>query len=779
MRGIMDSGAFLQPANAMDLVETILEASEEYSIIGEGMDGTILLWNEGARRLYGYEPEEVVGKVNSSILISPDDSANGLPQQMRRAALADGKWAGTVTRVRRDGSRFPARLVITPRRNRDGEPIGLLLISKDISDQVRLAKEEEQFRGLLESAPDAMVIVDSEGKIALVNRQTEQLFGYQRQELLGQPIELLVPERFHDRHVRHRSGFVAQPGVRPMGAGLQLFGRRKDASEFPVEISLSPLETDQGTLVSAAVRDITARKQAEEQFRGLLESAPDAMVIVDSEGKIALVNRQTEQLFGYQRQELLGQPIETLVPKRFHRRHISHRSGYVAQPGVRPMGAGLQLFGRRKDASEFPVEISLSPLETDQGTLVSAAVRDIASRKQVEEALQQAMLAAEQANLAKSEYLSRMSHELRTPLNAILGFAQLLEMEGLRDDQREGLGHILAGARHLLTLINEVLDIAAIEAGRLPLSLEAVAVADVLAEAISLIRPLADQQSILLVDQPQTCACHVLGDRQRLKQILLNLLSNAVKYNRDGGSVQVACEQLADERLQIKVTDTGVGIPAEAFERLFVPFDRLGSDQTSIEGTGLGLPLSKRLVEAMGGTLGVASTVGQGSSFWIELPLTEAPVQHLERTEPLPTHDHSRRNQSPLTVLYIEDNLSNLQLVEHVLTRRRSVKLISAMRPQLGLDLANQHHPDLVLLDLDLPDMPGEEVLRRLRAEPETAGVPVVILSADARPGLVTRLLEEGARAFLTKPLDVKELLAVLDTIAAEQEQAGSWPTTS
>jgi PAS domain S-box-containing protein len=794
VHGILDTGTFLKPADAMDFVQIILQASTEYSIIGQGLDGTVLLWNSGAERLYGYEPQEIVGKAKVDMLHTPEDTAAGLPDQMRQAALADGKWEGTITRVRRDGSRFTARVVLTPGRNGNGEPVGFLLITKDISEDVRLTREleanrkqaeeglrasEEQFRGLLESAPDAMVIVDPQGRIALVNRQTEQLFGYQREELLGQPIEKLVPERFHQRHRKHRNGYLAEPGVRPMGAGLQLYGRRKDASEFPVEISLSPLQTEQGTLVSAAVRDITERKQAEEQFRGLLESAPDAVVIVDAAARITLINRQTERLFGYQREELLGQPIETLVPERFHSRHVDHRSGYVAHPGVRPMGAGLQLYARRRDGSEFPVEISLSPLQTEQGTLVSAAVRDITARKQAEEALERAMLAAEQANQAKSEYLSRMSHELRTPLNAILGFAQLLEMEGLRQDQREGLGHILSGAQHLLVLINEVLDIAAIESGRLPLSVEPVPVTDVLAEAVSLVRPLADQQGILLVDQPQACDTHILGDRQRLKQILLNLLSNAIKYNREGGSVQLACEQLAGERLQIKVTDTGVGLPAEVFERLFVPFDRLGSERTAVEGTGLGLPLSKRLAEAMGGTLELVSTVGQGSTFWVELPLTEGPIQRLEHAEPLPAQDRPRWDQPPLTVLYIEDNLSNLQLVEHIFSRRPGVTLISAMRPQLGLDLAAQHHPDLVLLDLDLPDMPGEEVLRRLRAEPTTAGVPVVILSADARPGLIKRLLEEGARAFLTKPLDVKELLAVLDTIPAEQQQAGPRSTSS
>jgi PAS domain S-box-containing protein len=504
----------------------------------------------------------------------------------------------------------------------------------------------------------------------------------------------------------------------------------------------------------------------------LLETAPDAMVIVDDRGRIVLVNQQTEQLFGYRRSELLGQPVELLVPERLRDEHRQDREHYHAKPRARPIHAGLKLRARRKDGSEFPADISLSPLVTDQGTLVSAAVRDITSRRETERALEEARAAAEQASKAKTEYLSRMSHELRTPLNAILGFAQLLEMDEPRQEQ-DSLQHILSAAQHLLALINEVLDIAAIEAGRLSLSLEPVAVAEVMAEAASLVRPLAGERDILLVDPPQASSDHIVADRQRLKQVLLNLLSNAVKYNRQGGRVELACVPVAAERLRITVTDTGPGIAQDRLDRLFVPFERLGRERTSVEGTGLGLALSKRLVEAMGGTLEVSSEVGRGSAFSVVLPLGEDPAGRVRKAEGLPRQDRSGPEPSALTVLCIEDNVSNLQLVERVLSRRPAVRLMSAMRPQAGLDLAAEHHPDLVLLDLHLPDMPGQEVLRRLRAEPKTADVPVVILSADVRPSLITQLLEAGAQAFLTKPLDVKELLGLLDTISTQRERAG------
>jgi signal transduction histidine kinase/CheY-like chemotaxis protein len=547
-------------------------------------------------------------------------------------------------------------------------------------------------------------------------------------------------------------------------------------------------------------------------FKALFEAAPGSYLVLDPDLVIVAVSDAYLQATMTRREQILGRGLfevfpdnpddpqatgvgnlrasldrvrrdrvpDTMAVQKYDiRRPESQGGGYEVRywsplnsPVLGADGNLAYIIHRVEDVTEF---VRLTQRETARQRLAADLQQDNA-RMEAEilrrsKELQEANRRLRAADQAKSDYLSRMSHELRTPLNAILGFAQLLELDALSGEQRDSVGHILSAARHLLGLINEVLDIAAIEAGRLALSLEPVAVAEVVAETISLIRPLADQHGILVAGPARPCTDHVRGDLQRLKQILLNLVSNAVKYNREGGSVQLDCERLPGRRLRITVADTGPGIPTESVQRLFVPFERLGNEQRGIEGTGLGLPLSKRLAEAMGGTLEL-DTTSEGSAFWVELPLAEDPVEGVKRRQHAePAHDRPETDQA-LTVLYIEDNASNLQLIERVLRQRPGVKLFSAMRPQLGLDLAEAYRPDVVLLDLHLPDMPGQEVLRRLRAHPRTAGIPVVILSADARPSLIRQLLDQGARAFLTKPLDLNELLRLLNTIADEQERS-------
>jgi signal transduction histidine kinase len=375
--------------------------------------------------------------------------------------------------------------------------------------------------------------------------------------------------------------------------------------------------------------------------------------------------------------------------------------------------------------------------------------------------LQEAAAEADRANLAKSEFLSRMSHELRTPLNAILGFGQLLEIDDLSPEQLDSVRQILNGGRHLLDLINEVLDISRIEADRMSLSIEPVGVAQLLSETLELVRPLMDERGIrLLTPTEGLCDRHVQADRQRLKQIVLNLLSNAVKYNRREGSVTISCRETDGPGLRIAVGDTGHGIPPAKLERLFTPFDRLGAEDSGEEGTGLGLALAKKLAEAMGGTMGVESEVSKGSTFWLELGLAEAPTAAAEPSGG--AAEAATLAGGPFAVLYVEDNPSNVKLVEQILRRQPAVRLTVAMRGREGLELARQDPPDLVLLDLHLPDLSGEDVLRELRADPRTAEVPVVVVSADATTGQADRLRGQGALDYLTKPLEVPRLLDVI-----------------
>jgi PAS domain S-box-containing protein len=388
---------------------------------------------------------------------------------------------------------------------------------------------------------------------------------------------------------------------------------------------------------------------------------------------------------------------------------------------------------------------------------------DVTDRRAVEDAAKQARLEADRANHAKSEFLSRMSHELRTPLNAILGFAQLLEMDSLSEEQRDNLGYIVRGGRHLLTLINEVLDIVRIETGRFAMSREPVSLHHAVAETLDMMRPMAAEGGAVLTGGADGARTqYALADNGRLKQILLNFVSNAIKYGGRGVAVTISCEDVPNGGVRIRVTDTGPGIPPDKAARLFVPFDRLGSEREGIEGTGLGLALSKSLAQAMGGTLGVDTAVGGGSTFWVELPAAEEPAAAAQIEGDAEAAEPAAPAERTATVLYIEDNLSNLELVKQILNRRSDVKLISAMQGRLGLDLARKHRPNLVLLDLHLPDLGGDEVLRQLQTGPETRTIPVVMITADATAGQADRLLKAGARAYLTKPLDVKEFLTIL-----------------
>jgi len=491
---------------------------------------------------------------------------------------------------------------------------------------------------------------------------------------------------------------------------------------------------------------------------GIVESSTDAILTKSLDGVITSWNHGAEEMYGYSAAEVVGQPISILVPP-----DLDDVSSILAKVRADEPIRHYETKRRAKDGRVLDVALTVSPIRDRGGRPIGASTiaRDVTEATRLQETLKMAQIEAERANSFKTEFLSRISHELRTPLNAILGFAQLLELDDLSPDQRDSTEQITKGGQRLLALINDILDISRIESGSIGLSLEPVAVDLVVREAVALIKPLADERGIRLRIETSDDAdrLHVLADQQRLGQALLNLLSNAVKYNVDRGTVSVTARADGSGLVRIGVADTGPGIAEDKISLLFTPFHRLGAEQTNVEGTGLGLSLSRSLVQAMGGSLEVETTEGDGTTFWVELQAARQ-----ETPGPPPT---SLTADLPVgvsgKVLYIEDNLSNLKLIERLLEGRTEVTLISAMTGTLGVELAQQHLPDLILLDLHLPDLQGDAVLARLRRDPRTAAIPVVILSADATATQIQRLLAAGARDYLTKPINVGGFLGLLD----------------
>ncbi len=724
-----------------------------------------------------------------------------------------------LTYIRKDGSRFPAVVSVTALRDVQGGIIGYLLIGTDntarkqveaerqhlleIQEEtnkqlqqtnVTLQASEEKLAVTLNSIGDAVIATDAEARVTLLNPLAEQLTGWTQAEAIGRPVD----EIFHiiNQETRLPSTIpviatLAHGTIQGLANHTVVIAR--DGSECAIADSCAPIRDRDGQVVGAVLvfRDVTEEYAAQQALRDngaliqtILNTVVDGIITLHARGGIVeTVNPAAERMFGYSAAELIGQNFSLLIPELDRDQRNGSLEYYSASDEARAVGLGREVVGRRKDGSIFPMEMAVSEMWLGGQRFFTGILRDITARKQVEaerallyEALQDknvelesAKFVAEKANLAKSDFLSSMSHELRTPLNAILGFAQLLEAGSPppTPTQIVRLHQITKAGWYLLELINEILDLAVIESGKLSLSREPVSLIDVMRECQAMIEPQAQQRGIQINFLPFDNTWFANADRTRVKQVLINLLSNAIKYNREHGTVEVKCTASTPERIRISIKDSGAGLPPEMLAQLFQPFNRLGQESGNEEGTGIGLVVTRQLVEMMGGTIGVESSVGVGSEFWIELIRDFTPQRVAGHAMPaelaLQAQRNIQRNAAPRTLLYVEDNPANLMLVEQIIEGHPHVRMLSARDGNLGIALARAHLPDVILMDINLPGINGIEALKILREGPETTHIPVIALSANAMLRDIEKGLEAGFFRYLTKPIKINEFMNALD----------------
>jgi PAS domain S-box-containing protein len=767
------------------LLERAMEASASSICMADAgkPDMPLIYVNPAFERITGYSRDEVIGR-NCRFLQGEEVGQPSLNEI--RMALREGRTGeALVHNYRKDGTPFWNELRIAPVHDEQGRLTHFIGISDDVTERREaedaLFKSEERLRRSQLYANIGTWDWNIQTGQLLWSERIPPLFGYPEGKQDATYENFLKAVHPDDRqkvidavndcvelgleyNIEHRC-------VWPDGTVRWLLERG--------DVVRAEDGTPQNML--GVVQDITNRKLAEFKilekqarlviFNHIIENVADAVITIDSVGIVGSFNPAAEKLFGYSASEVINRNVNLLMPEPYSSEHSRYLARYMAGQPAGIIGKQVELPGQHKDGTVFPMELAITVMEIDKTKHFAGILRDISERKQYEQEIIAAKDEAERANNAKSEFLSSMSHELRTPMNAILGFGQLLEIDaGLSEEQADYVGEMIKAGRHLLELINEVLDLSRIESGNINLSLEPLPCAELIEECLALVKPIAQGVGIAIKDA--VIGGYVIrADRTRLKQVLLNLLSNAIKYNRPQGEVEILAS-VQDGLVRLAVSDTGYGIPAVRQQELFQPFSRLGAENTAIEGTGIGLTISRRIVEMMGGTIGMDSEEGRGSTFWIELPevVLERGSQSNNLEEQAITTRAAIADEYRYTVLYIEDNPANLRLVAQILGRNPQVQLITAHNPELGLELASARHPELILLDINLPGMDGYQVLSVLRSLDSTKKTPVIAISANATSRDIEKGIAAGFDEYITKPIDVTHFLETVDRLLPDEK---------
>jgi PAS domain S-box-containing protein len=723
-----------------------------------------------------------------------------------------------LTYIRKDGSRFPAVVSVTALRDSQDGIIGYLLIGTDNTARKRaeeaLLKAGALQSAIFNSANFSSIATDEKGVIQIFNVGAERMLGYAAADVTNKitPADISDPQEVIARAnaLSQELGTTIAPGFEALvfkaSRGIEdvyeLTYIRKDGSRFPAVVSVTALRDGQGGIIGYLLigTDNTARKRAEEALlkagalqNAIFKSANFSCIATDAKGVIQIFNVGAERMMGYTTEEV----VNHITPADLHDpREVIARAEALSLEFATPIAPGFEalafkasrgiediyeLTKVRKDGSRFPAVVSVTALRNVHEGIIGYLLigtdntaRQVVEqeRKRFEKALQQtnvelenARFTAEKANLAKSDFLSSMSHELRTPLNAILGFAQLMELASPPPaaPQAKRIAQILQAGWYLLSLINEILDLAVIESGKLSLSKEPVSLSDLLSECQAMMEPQAQQRGIQISFPRLNAPVFVSADRIRLKQIVINLISNAIKYNNEHGTVVVGCTVSGPKRIRLSIKDTGAGLPPEKLAQLFQPFNRLGQEASGVAGTGIGLVVSKRLAELMGGVLGVESTVGVGSEFWCDLSLDEAPRPAIPCEAKSLFLPEALASAPRRTLLYVEDNPANMQLVEEVIAEVPGLRLITAVDGTRGIEVARASQPEVILMDINLPGISGIQALRILRGDPVTSHIPVIALSANAMPRDIEKGLKAGFYSYLTKPIKITEFMKTLN----------------